>query len=159
MYFSLYLQKFYKSIEMKKIKAIIFAGCILCSISIFAQTKICFGYDDASGNRTSRIICIKSAPVNPDSVAIEQPVTESLGEMVITFFPNPTQGQLTVSITNLPSGIQGEITLYDLSGKLLFKQSTIQETTHLDFSSQSIGMYILGIHAGDKSREWKVIKQ
>ena len=137
---------------------ILFLVIVLHS-SLMAQTKVCYTYDN-SGNRTSQSTsCGKSTPATPDSTLKSQPIAETLGEIKISIYPNPTQGQLLVNITNLPPATQGEITLYDLTGKLLFKQNTIQESTLFDLSNQPKGIYIVGIRAGDKLGRWKVIKQ
>lgn len=139
---------------------------LIFSSDIIAQNKVCFEYD-LSGNRTSRNInCDKSTPATPaksvviDSMPNKQALTANLpGEMKITLYPNPTKGQLTIEVTNLPSDTKGEIILSDLTGKLIFKQNTIQATNLLDISSQSKGLYILKFRAGEKLAEWKVIKQ
>jgi hypothetical protein len=134
----------------------------------YAQTSICFNYD-VSGNRASRMVssngCGKSIPKTTtksnttDSLANKQLQTASLGEMKITLYPNPTKGQLTIAVSNIPINTHGEIVLCDLSGKLIFTQNTIQANTLLDLSAQSKGIYVLKIWAGDKLGKWKVIKQ
>jgi hypothetical protein len=133
--------------------------------SIFAQNRICMFYD-LSGNRTNRSInCGKSTPSVPaksaafDSTLKQQPVTETLGEMRISIYPNPTKGQLTVEINNIPADAMGEITLHDLSGKIIISRNDIKETTLLDLSVQPTGVYLLRIKACDKVSEWKVIRQ
>jgi len=142
-----------------KTKFILFIFNIVLSNFLFAQTKICYSYDNA-GNRTNRIICLKSIATQADSVNIPKtPITENQGEMEITLYPNPTKGQLTVKITNMPDNTTGEITLHDLTGRLMIRQNSIQELTLLDISSQPIGIYVLRIRAGDKVSEWKVIKE
>jgi hypothetical protein len=87
------------------------------------------------------------------------PITENLGEMVITLYPNPTKGQLMVQITHMPDNTMGEITLYDLSGRLVTVQNTVNENTMLDLSVQPLGIYVLRIRVGGKVSEWKVIKE
>ena len=141
------------------------AKCSLLLFSILfyniliAQTNVCYTYDKA-GNRTNRTICLKSEEASSDSVSIAKiPITENLGEMVITLYPNPTKGQLMVQITHMPDNTMGEITLYDLSGRLVTVQNTVNENTMLDLSVQPLGIYVLRIRVGGKVSEWKVIKE
>jgi len=141
------------------------AKCSLLLFSILfyniliAQTNVCYTYDKA-GNRTNRTICLKSEEATSDSVSIAKiPITENLGEMVITLYPNPTKGQLMVQITHMPDNTMGEITLYDLSGRLVTVQNTVNENTMLDLSVQPLGIYVLRIRVGGKVSEWKVIKE
>jgi hypothetical protein len=132
--------------------------CIVISKILPAQSKICFSYDD-SGNRTSRYECSKSAIATADSIVVTQPITKNLGEISFSLYPNPTKGQLTIIAKNMPSDIQGEVSLFDLNGRHLFRQNSIQETTLVDISSQPLGIYVLRIRASDKTHEWKVIKE
>lgn len=132
---------------------------ILLGKLLFAQIRICYDYDKA-GNRTDRTVCLKNVEATVDSISIaKKPIIEDLGEMVITLYPNPTKGQLTVKITNMPDNTTGEITLHDLNGRLITRQNTIKESTLLELSAQPLGIYVLRIRAGDKVSEWKVIKE
>ncbi|MEI8047024.1 MAG: T9SS type A sorting domain-containing protein [Bacteroidota bacterium] len=133
------------------------ASILICNL-IVAQTKVCYNYDKA-GNRILKEFCLKSTPSLADSNSVSQPITENLGEMHITLYPNPTQGHLTINITNLPDNAKGEIILSDMTGRLLIKQNTFRENTLLDLSSHPIGIYVLKIWIGDKVSEWKVIKE
>lgn len=141
-------------------KAVLSLSLFILSMNIiFAQTKVCYTYDKA-GNRTNRTICLKSEETTVDSVSIAKtPITEKLGEMAITLYPNPTKGQLTVQITDMPDKTMGELTLHELSGRLITRQNTVNETTLLDLSAQPLGIYVLRIRVGDKVSEWKVIKE
>ncbi len=79
--------------------------------------------------------------------------------MSFSLYPNPTKGQLNIQVTNMPSDAHGEITLYDLNGRLLIKQNSLRENYLLDISTQPIGVYVLRIEACDMVKEWKVIKE
>jgi len=132
---------------------------LLFAIKLFAQNKICFSSYDGSGNRQTRAYCAKSTAALLDTASITQPITESLGEVQIAIFPNPTKGLFTVQVTNLPTDASGEIALCDLTGKQLVVQKTIQESNIIDLSMRPTGVYVLRIRAGDKVSEWKVVKE
>lgn len=131
---------------------------LLLTARLQAQ-KVCITYDKA-GNRTNRTICLKSKEATSDSVSIAKiPITENMGEMVITLYPNPTKGQLTIQITNITCETEGALELYDLSGRLVIVQKTVGESTMLDISRYPLGIYLMRIRACDKVSEWRIIKE
>ena len=131
---------------------------LLLTARLQAQ-KVCITYDKA-GNRTNRTICLKSKEATSDSVSIAKiPITENMGEMVITLYPNPTKGQLKIQITNKTCETEGVLELYDLSGRLVKVQKTVGESTMLDISRYPLGIYLMRIRACDKVSEWRIIKE
>ena len=131
---------------------------LLLTARLQAQ-KVCITYDKA-GNRTNRTICLKSEEATSDSVSIAKiPITENMGEMLITLYPNPTKGQLTIQITNITCETEGALELYDLSGRLVIVQKTVGESTMLDISRYPLGIYLMRIRACDKVSEWRIIKE
>ena len=131
---------------------------LLLTARLQAQ-KVCITYDKA-GNRTNRTICLKSKEATSDSVSIAKiPITENMGEMVITLYPNPTKGQLTIQITNITCETEGALELYDLSGRLVIVQKTVGESTMLDISRYPLGIYLMRIRICDKVSEWRIIKE
>ena len=131
---------------------------LLLTARLQAQ-KVCITYDKA-GNRTNRTICLKSEEATSDSVSIAKiPITENMGEMLITLYPNPTKGQLKIQITNKTCETEGVLELYDLSGRLVKVQKTVGESTMLDISRYPLGIYLMRIRACDKVSEWRIIKE
>ena len=131
---------------------------LLLTARLQAQ-KVCITYDKA-GNRTNRTICLKSKEATSDSVSIAKiPITENMGEMVITLYPNPTKGQLKIQITNITCETEGALELYDLSGRLVIVQKTVGESTMLDISRYPLGIYLMRIRICDKVSEWRIIKE
>lgn len=141
-----------------KINCLLFLSVFLKVCFISAQTKVCYTYDN-SGNRTNRFECSKSVIATTDSIVVAQPITKNLREISFSLYPNPTKGQLTIISTNMPPDVQGEVTLFDLNGRQLYRRNSIQETLLLDISSQPPGIYVLRIRASDKTHDWKVIKE
>ena len=131
---------------------------LLLTARLQAQ-KVCITYDKA-GNRTNRTICLKSKEATSDSVSIAKiPITENMGEMLITLYPNPTKGQLKIQITNKTCETEGVLELYDLSGRLVKVQKTVGESTMLDISRYPLGIYLMRIRICDKVSEWRIIKE
>ena len=131
---------------------------LLLTARLQAQ-KVCITYDKA-GNRTNRTICLKSKEATSDSVSIAKiPITENMGEMVITLYPNPTKGQLKIQITNKTCETEGVLELYDLSGRLVNVQMTVGDSFILDISRGPRGIYGMRIRICDKVSEWRIIKE
>ena len=144
-----------------------------------AQTPIYYKYD-AAGNRYLRTITLsqaKSAKAEPDSTIQsglvknevadnKQPDSktkvafrDNLGGKKILIYPNPTQGQLKVDIEGYQEEANSGLYLYNLTGRLIISRTPVNSSTVLDLSVCPIGTYILKIVIGDKSTEWKIIKE
>jgi hypothetical protein len=143
---------------MKTIKLFLFiAGIVLSHNRVFTQDKITYAYD-AAGNRISRTLVIDQ--LRADEQIEEEPTvySEVLSDLYIHIYPNPTSGLIRIEIQNLPFDETANITLYQLSGKLITSKRT-SESTEIDITGQPSGIYILRIVAGDAQTEWKIIKK
>ena len=127
-----------------------------------AEAQVDFGYDSA-GNRVNRVIrsSFKSqkAEEQSEEKSTEKIYSEVLKDFSIKIYPNPTKGDLTVEILNLPEGKTANLRLYDMSGRLILQKTGVRDTEHLNIGKSPDGIYILKISAGDSSTEWKIIKQ
>jgi len=152
--------------------SIILFGIMNCNE---AQAQATYGYD-ASGNRISRVITIVSkAPAQPQQQSedtlqsqpqsTEEPAeqkvfNEMLKDFTVRIYPNPTKGDFTVEIQQLPEGKTATLRLYSASGKLIHHKNGFRGgAEHFNISHHPNGIYILRIVAGDSSTEWKIIKQ
>lgn len=147
---------------MKKTKFIIFFSLMLYATISEAQTKVGFSYDVTS-NRVKREIIRKSSVANKFSNSISassiKPVSGRIDEMELTIYPNPTLGQLSVEITSMPQNTSGEITIYNMEGKLMQHQKKLKTLNQLDLSTCQAGIYILRIKIEKKVSEWKIVKK
>jgi len=134
---------------------------------LYYKPNIQYTYD-AIGRRTSRnVIVLKSASYisTKDSVGLEQAFVpgetyeENLGNQKVIIYPNPTQGQLLVEIQGYEKETNTALYLFDLSGKLLISRKPANSTMPLDLSGYSVGTYVLKIVLGDKTSEWKIMKE
>lgn len=144
---------------MKAIKFITFLLLMSYPTISEAQTNIVFSYD-AAGNRVKREIIIdKSSKANLDTASTIKPVIEMMGKMKIIIYPNPTRGQLSVEITNMPTDASGEIRIYNIAGNVIQYQKTKGSLNQFDFSVYPTGIYVLYIKVGENESKWKIIKQ
>ncbi len=158
---------------------------LLIFLGIFpagAQNTVQYGYD-ASGNRISRTIVMKQmAPAPQDSsenaikeqeamanvpgqfddnqnAAFQEIYADMLSEAAITIYPNPTKGQLSVRITNLPQNTTSALELFDIRGRSLVRKEAVSEYNELDISHQPVGTYLMQITIGSSVTTWKIIRQ
>ena len=142
----------------RAIKFIVFLLFVSYATISEAQTTQ-FTYD-AAGNRIKReIILAKSSIANIDTSFYSKPVTEMMGKMKITIYPNPTKGQLSVEIANIPVNASGEIKIYNIAGNIIHYQKTLGPLNPFDFSIYPTGIYVLYIKVGQDESKWKIIKQ
>jgi len=135
---------------------------------LFAPFALQYSYN-TSGERISRTIqkvLLKSANnYIRDSALFNQTINdqnESYEDNVdgkkVIIYPNPTQGQLKIEIQGYEQ-TSAIVYLYDLSGKLLINKKQFDSSIPLDLSSFTNGTYILKIVMGDKTSEWKILKE
>jgi len=143
------------------IAILMFVLCIF--ISGKAQT-VSYTYD-ASGNRETRTIVMggglksevsQNEEMDKDEEEIFQ---ETLGEMTLTIYPNPTTGKLSVRFDNKPGDVKTSVTVYDLNAKIICRKTNIPETSEIDLSQEPAGNYILVIRVGEQVSRWQVVKQ
>ena len=87
------------------------------------------------------------------------PFEATLGGAQVSIFPNPVESKLTVRIENMDEASTSVLSLYDISGRLLYKKERLQQTGEVDFSKYVQGAYILRIVIDGKQKEWTVIKE
>ena len=85
--------------------------------------------------------------------------TDALSETLITIYPNPTKGLLTVKMSNMPQHSASSLTLFDIQGRVISQQQTLSDENKLDISAQPAGTYIMQIAVGEEQVSWKIVKQ
>lgn len=127
---------------------------------LFAQ-DVKFTYDE-TGNRIQRnVIVLRSGTTSKlNASGKEKDIYDAnLGEQKVVIYPNPTQGQILVDIQGNLKDLSTTLSLFDLNGRLLICKPQVSSTICLDLSIYHSGVYILKITSGDKTSEWKIIKE
>ncbi len=134
---------------------------LLPSVANVAQNAhVRFSYD-ANGNRISRTIEVKKIEENGKNVEEENDfltiVKDQLGIVQISLYPNPTEGKVTINMTEIPAnGINA--TLTTVTGSVI-DNCWIQGLQHdFDLTGQPAGVYLLRLAAGNETRTWKIVK-
>lgn len=142
---------------MKRIFILLFI--ILLTLTVKAQQKLAYEYD-AAGNREKRTIVLdtRSASVfeNPaDSIFS----VKTQDDKRIRIYPNPVETQMTIRITDYATAVQGEYSLYSITGSMVAKRRITGETTLVDMGRHPRGIYILQIVLNGEPFARKVIKK
>lgn len=128
------------------------------SLCLFSQNKLTYEYDN-SGNRTQRVIPLKSVRNTDEPTTKIQPIIDQSIAKTIKIYPNPTKGRLTIEIMDYLESISGNITIHDLQGRLILTEKITTNNTNLDISDRPSGAYILNIQIDGEISNWKIIKE
>lgn len=83
----------------------------------------------------------------------------------MTVAPNPvSNGEFSIQLNMNDVGNQpSELQVFDMNGRIIYRQRVAEGAKHLDFNTQSLGlkpgMYIITISAGDKKNSKKLVVQ
>ena len=114
------------------------------SLAVRAQSKIGYSYD-SSGNRVERTIVLETVKKAKASPEIERSFTDNIDERNVKIYPNPTQGQLRVDISRLDEGDKCTLSLYSISGYLIFTDSNAGTTNCIDISNQKTFCVVIAV--------------
>ncbi|TPV35919.1 T9SS type A sorting domain-containing protein [Paucihalobacter ruber] len=127
---------------------------------VFAQRGL--GFNATQGLSTERDDQVQDFSLPPSSLeslaSCNSLSTSDILKRSIEIYPNPTSGDLTISGVNVLSN--ATISLYDLNGRIIKKQSNIFENSiTIDLSHLQPGMYIISIANDNFTYSEKIIKQ
>lgn len=135
------------------------AMCLLFNEHVQAQLSLVKFTYDANGNRVKRELTTVSH-YREGAVPTTDPIKDTLAKVIITIAPNPTSGNIKISIDNSGSDIAPmTLYLYDYAGKIILQKQGITSTTEIDLSPFTAGAYQLRLLSGDNEKLFKVIKQ
>ncbi len=140
-------------------RAILLSLTLLLAMAVKAQQKLSYAYD-AAGNRVGRTIVLEprsaSDSENPaDTVFFE----ETLDDTQVRIYPNPVETQMTIRVSGYAPSMQGEYSLYNITGIMVAKRRITGETTLVDMGRYPKGIYILHIILNGQPTAWRVIKK
>jgi len=166
-------------------KHLIFFLWLLMPLFCLAQS-VEYAYD-AAGNRTGRItrtiLLSPPAPSPPDSLqelqvtsyelqevasqtslkspemAVADYFTETIAQVEMKIYPNPTTEKITLQISNMEALQNGLLQLYTLNGQLLQTRLLSEAEVTVSLAGLANGTYILKVFINDTVENWKIIKQ
>lgn len=158
---------------MKKLSFLIFL-VLACVSASFAQSNTVTTGGEATGSGGSVSFSVGQIAVQSNgdgtttiSEGVQQPYEISVVgvddyptiTLNATVYPNPTLGQLQLSVSNEELLAKGEARIFDGSGKLLAVKKIVGQTTDFDLSSYAQGTYYLRVTDGKTTlKTFKVVK-
>lgn len=112
---------------------------------------------DSAGNRVSREIIIGVAGDEPQDIAAS--LIDVVASKTVRIYPNPTDGNLTISIDDYEESDQASFIIYDLSGVIVYDSKATGQASSVDISDCQSGIYILTIIINGNHSSWRVIKK
>ena len=138
----------------------IILGSLAAGSFSFAQQRVAFSYD-AAGNRISRTVITLSRAMRAASDSLEEnKVNHTLYACKVTVYPNPTEGEVNLSVSNGKEDAVSDVAVYDVSGTLL---KTLQmegnTSVSIDLSDYPDGIYLIDFHQEESVSYYKIIKK
>lgn len=93
-------------------------------------------------------------PLSTTTSARLEAVTTNITSTEVTVFPNPSTGNVTVTLPQGPS----IITLTDITGKVLYRVKEKDNRHTLDMSGKTPGIYFITVTNGDKQVTKKIVR-
>lgn len=112
---------------------------------------------DSAGNRVSREIIIGEAGDEPQDIAAS--LIDVVASQAVRIYPNPTDGNLTISIDDYEESDQASFIIYDLSGVIVYDSKATGQASSVDISDCQSGIYILTIMINGNQSSWRIIKK
>lgn len=130
----------------------------MASLQIWSQS-VEYRYDVAGNVKSRKVIIMAKSAQTATSDTTLQVFQDIIDKKEIKIYPNPTTDILNIKITNFNRDNSLRIGFFDLSGRLLINKMASEETTTLDISPYSSGIYILKLQGKEICSDWKIIKR
>lgn len=125
--------------------------------NLFAQNRVCYGYD-AFGNRTTRTIMLSESMADASRTK-QKTYVDGSEKYNITIHPDCADSHVNVIVSNdIGTKISGLIIVYDTGGAVVVKQKISETGNDVNLNRVQNGMYILHINVGNEVFTWKIIK-
>lgn len=139
---------------------LVFLCCWLGVVLPTYAQSIHYEYD-AAGNRTARIYYSvqmpqqRSASQKLDTVVVnKQP-----GSLSVRVYPNPTKGDLFLSLSGLDLTESVYLRLYDPNGTLVYQSKASMGTTAINMLKMISGWYVLRVSSSKEELNFKIIRK
>lgn len=141
---------------MKKFLLILLLSILtIFLVSISAQT-VEYQYDKSGNISNRKTITLKSALSETEKESATKVLLDT--DIEAKIYPNPTQGQLKIELSDYKEKEVLSFQLYDMNGRLLINTKKNEAINELDLSRFSNGTYILRMIRNGKPSSWRIIK-
>lgn len=139
-----------------------------CTRLLYAQQILprIYEYDNA-GNRMVRKVIELPAPDNiyhdtaSDSIChIDSSYyIDNVQDYTIKIYPNPTSSRIHIDIEGDNTDKNATWSVYNISGSMLYSGQVTGNSTTIDLSNCSVGVYLVIMQLKDEKTTWKVLKK
>jgi len=92
-------------------------------------------------------------------IAVADYFTETIAQVEMKIYPNPTTENITLQISNMETLQKGILQLYTLNGQLLQTRLLGEAEVTVSLAGLAKGTYILKVFINNTTEDWKIIKQ
>ena len=134
---------------------------VLLPVVSSAQGRIGYSYD-AAGNRVKREVIMsvsKNIAKQQKKSSDNQSFSDMLSDHTVKIYPNPTKGDLKISIFGLKVKDQCSLVVYTTIGVQILTKKVETDNTDIDISNQPNGVYLLQITINGTATTWKIVKE
>ena len=150
-----------KTLLRKTLLVVVFSFIPIVFCHAQSYGEVTFGYD-ANGNRISRTIILGKIIEDGKNVeaekGLETIVTDQIGGVEFSIYPNPTRGRFLVEVGDSGNSIPLQVILYTPQGDVLIEKTIDVCLEEFDLSDYPAGIYMLHLMAGDETHVWKIVK-
>jgi hypothetical protein len=137
--------------------------CMVALLNICYVNGQAIQYDyDSNGNRTQKCIVLnKSAHINAntDNKYSTAEYKETLEEMTVKIYPNPTDGNLFVELSGITPDGCVDYQVISQTGNILEMKHKAGTTFNIDFDQYQKGVCFLILSIGNERSQWKIVKK
>ena len=110
---------------------------------------------------TSYVLQEVASPVSLVSPELATPeyFTETIAQVEMKIYPNPTTENITQQISNMETLQKGVLQLFTLNGQLLQTRLLSEAELIVSLAGLAKGTYILKVQINEITDDWKIIKQ
>lgn len=129
-----------------------------CTIwNVFATRGVGFSADQGdSNNRFDQVEAFDVPTEDDGSPCLSLSVDEASIDSLFSIFPNPSNGQITISVDGTLG--DGQVRIYDINGREVYKQAaSLQGNVSVNAAGLSTGVYIMNITSESNTFTTKLI--
>lgn len=139
-------------------KKIILLALLTASLSVCAQNRIKYAYDEA-GNRVKREIVITRGTLVPrKDTERDESYYDAIGDRIVKLHSNHN-GVIKLSVLHMLPTDEGGIVVYSIKGMEVLNQPLSDTETVVDISDKPTGIYILRVTVNGIHTTWKITKK
>ncbi len=139
-----------------------FFACMYFTINAQSTVSIEYKYDN-QGNRYKRILVGESQESTSESadeeISEEESADDSEPQIEVQVYPNPTEGDLNILVSNASDDLNFTYSVVSLTGEVIKEGTFYGNGIHfISIVSATVGIYILTVDYDEYSLSYTIVK-